>query len=777
MIELLKQILDKETDYFKFEKVALEVMEQHGYNGIRPFGGHKDKGVDASLEVFYEGKLREKIIFQFSMDKSSTNKVNNTLKTLKDNKIDYTQLVYVTSKQLRANEKIEIEKKGIEYGVTVVCFDQEMICNYLSRNNGELWLKYYPDPIQMALQNDKDNDLLGENAEYKNEILKAFFLFYKQNQDVKTKNLFIKEFIISFCASKYKVCVPIEDIISAMNEEFKLNTKEEIIRKIVGELTIEKSLSKIGECYLISRDMVTKYLSISDDIGSKINKIGDRIVDKIQNAEGYTICDSDYGKIINITKKYLLEVLKRYSLSIVSSIYNEDNNVYDPEVIVNSGLLYGLDPNLQKLFIYAASEVLSSKDKDIIETLYLLSMSYTSMYALGINPYLHEFYNSKLKGKSFILDTDFILDAIVSDFPENKGCKEIIKRMNSSGASIIIPYECLEECATHAKISWRTYDYFGDSLLSLPEDQVDNLVYNLFVKGYYYAKKKKKHLTFESYINNYYEKNDSIGYLYRLISESYPFIEIKYINDIAKIDEKDDEYIKIYTLLHEQAKKSKKAQYRTESDIEKLSHLDAKIFLAAKSKNGASIRRRPLGLNSYVVTKSFSFNISARLLGIEDNISTTKEALTAYFNMLGTEPINKKELASFIFSPILHFVSTELEDDIKKLAKLGFDLSDCSPTRLSYDIDSIMHSLLEGFNESSPSIQSYIHSDEYSELIRIAKSKGYKLSPIVDALHTEKNAQVARLTSQLDDALARNKVLELQVRRKKRYLKRTKRKH
>ncbi len=91
-------------------------------------------------------------------------------------------------------------------------------------------------------------------------------------------------------------------------------------------------------------------------------------------------------------------------------------------------------------------------------------------------------------------------------------------------------------------------------------------------------------MTFEMYLKNYYEKDNSIGFLSRIIEESIPFATIQSIDEVATIDPNSEEYTSTFALLHEQAQRSKKAQYRSEQEINEIAQLDTKIFLAAMSK-------------------------------------------------------------------------------------------------------------------------------------------------------------------------------------------------
>lgn len=766
-MNLLIALIERETDFFKFEKVATEVMYEFGYHNIIPFGGYKDKGVDSVEEKFFEGELKEKVIFQYTMESNSVYKAFNSLKKLYENNIKYTHFVYVTSKKMTTTERLKIEEKAKEYNIYATCYDQEAICFHLNKNNLEIWNKYYQNPIELFNKKESIDSSLDEIQ--KIEIMKGSFLFLEYNKT--NNNSLMKEYIVSLCASKYPCHISLNDIQDIFENSIKLSVSDDIIKNYVNELIKDKLIKKEDGGITVSSSTANKYINFQASIQNKIDTIGYKIAEKIRFTNS-SVTDSEYGKIINLTKQYIIEILKRYSIDIVNSIYGKnDKQYYDVQEITSLKFFSKIDPGIKNLFICSANEILTSKEQETIEIIHYLAMSYITMYALGINPYLNDLYNSKLQGKTFIADTDFILDTIVIENEAHKINKKLLENIHNSGGVIIIPIECIEECAQHARISINTYNYFGESLSSMPEDSSDQAIHNVFVKGYYHAKKTKKYLSFDKFLLNYYDRDNQNGFLIKIIEDSLPFVQIKSMDEIAVIDENSQEYIETFQLLKAQSLKSKKTQYRNSNEIDELVKLDTKIFLAAMSKNEYNNKKAPFRLNTYVITKSFSFNISARIRGIKDNISTTKESLSAYFDMFLRKPINKEYISDFIFNPITNFVSFELQEDIKKLAKLGIDLSDLSTSRLSYDIDKTLHTLLYGFKEED--INSFIQSDDYDSLVNLIKSKGYKLSPVYEALYNKNKKSMDKIQDELNEQKKKNEVLEKKLRRKEKHIKRT----
>lgn len=559
-IDFMMCALDVETDFFKFEKVAREVMFACGYSDIKPFGGYKDRGIDALSDNLYDGKLKERVIFQFSTDISSVNKVERTLKKLKDNKIEYTNFVYVTSKKVTSTDKIRIDEIARGFNVISTIFDQETICFYLDKDDGKLWLKYYQDPVSLLLKGKEDENFFTASDPHKKEILKAFLIFFQQRNDKSRKQTFINEIILSYCASMGSEPTEIEKIKQACEDKFRLAIDLQSLRTDLNGLVADKKLVRKGNGYIANATVAANYLTATSKITNSVNLIGYQIISKINSASGSILTDSDKGKILNITNLYIIEVLKRYAIDIVNSMYaiTSEPISYDVNIITTSEIFSPLSERIKKLFIIAAHETLTSNDDTVTQTLHLLAMSYTTMYALGIDPYLQELHASRLNNKQFIIDTDFILDALVKEGKEYSGNCNILEQLHKAGAEVIMPIECLDECALHAKIANRTYNYFGDTLTSTQEDMVESVVLNVFVKGFYYAKKQKKHLTFDYYLKNYFAKENPLGFLIRIVEETLPFVHIKKLDELSNIDMTSEQYIKTFELIKEHVQTTKK---------------------------------------------------------------------------------------------------------------------------------------------------------------------------------------------------------------------------
>jgi predicted nucleic acid-binding protein len=138
--------------------------------------------------------------------------------------------------------------------------------------------------------------------------------------------------------------------------------------------------------------------------------------------------------------------------------------------------------------IAAIADTLRSPTEEQATTMTRWTQAYLTFAVMGLDPTLNAFQASRFNKKTFILDTDVVLEAIVGDGVRSPGLRRLIASLLRMGARVLIPETVLVECVEHAQRSHTTYNYFGHALLQLTPAVVEERVWNVFVKGYYFAR-------------------------------------------------------------------------------------------------------------------------------------------------------------------------------------------------------------------------------------------------------------------------------------------------
>lgn len=162
-MDIIEYALSNYTDFLHFEQLCLEVLGYYGYPRIKKVGGYKDDGVDAiSSEIYYD-ETQTKRVFQFTMQKDTKGKVSDTTRKLDKNKIDYEELILVTS-QLVNNIDGLTKKYRLDNGKSLQIYDISTFVTILSQHR-DIFLRYFPD-IKSQIESDfyKEN-IFSDSAE------------------------------------------------------------------------------------------------------------------------------------------------------------------------------------------------------------------------------------------------------------------------------------------------------------------------------------------------------------------------------------------------------------------------------------------------------------------------------------------------------------------------------------------------------------------------------------------------------------------------------------
>ena len=278
MHNFIIRALDGETDYMKFEKIATGVMHEYGYTDIVPLGGCGDMGMDASETRFYEGKLKEKVVFQFTMSSRTLDKLKETIKKLKSNMIYFSKLVLVTSKSVSGTKHKKITEFAESCGVCVVIYDQKAICECCMRNEGRLWLRHYPDPIKSMFQENSNDNYENLNKSHKTEILKGSFLFFEYKKNNGSR-IFLEDIVASCCATNEGISH--SDVKVKLEEELNLDISIDLIKQIISSLEDKQIIFNKDNLYFPSKKFYDSYTRNNKALICKLDVIGDAIIQDI----------------------------------------------------------------------------------------------------------------------------------------------------------------------------------------------------------------------------------------------------------------------------------------------------------------------------------------------------------------------------------------------------------------------------------------------------------------------------------------------------------------
>ncbi len=343
-----------------------------------------------------------------------------------------------------------------------------------------------------------------------------------------------------------------------------------------------------------------------------------------------------------------------------------------------------LNHEIGELLISVISDILQKPTEEQAKTLANWSMAYLGLEIMSLDPTLREFQSTRLAQRTFILDTDYILDCIVKECPSSTVNIALLKALREIGCRIMLPKSCLSECVAHALISTRTYNHFGPRLFALSRELVDAQVGNVFVKGYYFGRLNgeiENTTSYEEYLSNYLEKTDSMSFFIEVVKDILPQgIEICDPSTLLETKITKDLVSKLSTALVQVNAKSRKSEYRSLENVERLAQLDAELFITTQALSRQFQQAgQTLGTSCcYLVTASGKYRRGAKILNLEDDVTTRPATLLGILHLVGHVNMSPSQYISLFENPMLIYAVGQSWIDIEALLESGITLKNKS---------------------------------------------------------------------------------------------------
>lgn len=399
-------------------------------------------------------------------------------------------------------------------------------------------------------------------------------------------------------------------------------------------------------------------------------------------------------------KKNIQEAMTLYAkLHGMENLVNEDNFKDDEdenEDIIKSAKM-GLDDLTGNLLVEVLSDVISNPTPFQLKTINLLMQSFISAQIMQIDPLLEQFEKDKLRSKTFIFDTDFVLNSITKHHSLSNDFRKLIKTLRKIGCNIVIPQEVLEEVIRHARRAEPNNSWFANSFEVLNDEYVEKEATNVFVKDYYMWKfKTKKADSIRKFMrDNYYDESKPDVFMKGVIENE---LKCKVLTEELQIpDELKKHEEELKGEIKKEIQLSFKNKWRDKEETESLAKTDSTLYLYTMSENEDARKDNNndiLSATAYLITYTTKSIRCAKAMGIHQDIVTRPEILINILQRIG-EFDNKGKMGLELFdNPFLTYVMRQNWQTVKKLADFGVDLHGKSITRLEYDLEEVLHELI-----------------------------------------------------------------------------------
>lgn len=752
-MDIIEYALTKYTDFFHFEQLCIEVLGYYGYPRIKKIGGYKDDGVDALSSVIYYDETQEIRVFQFTMQKDTKGKIIDTTKKLNYNGIHYEELVIVTSQVVNNIDGLT-KKYRLDNGKTLQIYDLSTFVTILGQHN-DVFLRYFPN-IKSQIESDffKDN-IFSDSADDQltMSMIKSTLLYSlspELNTQLQRKNLFDKS--VLSVLSLTTEGMSINEIANEFHSKFGRILVDSQLKASLERLQ-NKGLANFKEGkYNASKKAREEMLTGIAHVEQRTHAlISDIIAYTHVVAEGIKCSQDDDKQMMFNVQKTLNLFFKFYGTDLAIEI-----DTIVPEMVRQEELIkllsHNLNPDLAECLVYSLGCILCKPTDEQANIITLWAKAFIGTQLMKLDPMLGDFQRNAISDKSYILDTDFVLNCMVKHGRFSEAYSFLLKELMKMGCKIYIPDCVVQEVITHAEYSRRNYNYFRTTFDAIDESIVYEKVKNVFVIDFFVSQLKKTQSfsddSFSSYLSNIYEPSAPYDFMLEVMHSRLPkgiIIGDRSLQESAEIDPIERE--ELTKTIYDETIKTAKAAYRSEDENLQIAKTDADLFLTARNIN----KGQPIGQDkmllygkAYLITTSTRSIRCAKIKNIFSPVVAKPSVLIALISEIGIFDVSNKSIINLLGNPFLAEVVEQNWDGMKTLIDSGVDLRGKELPRLKHDLKHVIHSLLtvdypESYSENQEDIEDMTipkmeDFEQYIHYANILHNNGYKLIPAAERL-------------------------------------------
>lgn len=531
----------------------------------------------------------------------------------------------------------------------------------------------------------------NEATSYQTALLKVSYLMTKEGMQINLTNKQIFDTL---------VLVLIYDLTRNRNETIKSeDVCDELKKSIKVSLDnnkINATLSRLKKKKLIVSDGIK--LNVSDDYAHRMKQSDEGIHDDFHIITQWVLKELDKLIEFNLNEEQKEIVRTNVIDSIVGfhklyayDVLVENGNITDEQV--NSLLLNRSKNNLSKevsdCLILILGRLLSNPESKLKLILDKIRKTYLGLQLIGLDPKVRTTRETTHSGKTYVLDTDFVLNLVAIHSLKSPTYRKIIEILQKSNAKIVIPSEILEEVCVHAKYAHRSYQYFSSTSENLDLDLLLEKVNNVFVESYFNRPKEDLDVSFKVYLSNFYDEKDSLEFIKEYIED-----EISKNIEYYTLEQSEEPSSGVDPLRAELQEKilgltleTEKSEFRDEAENTRIARTDALMYMNFYKRN-----------NHSVITTSTRALKSAKDLSIYRNFYIKPLVILSYMELELSNNLEYKDISSILFNPFLHYTINDGWNEIKKVIDLGCDLKGAKITRLKRDLKDITTKILHDEN-------------------------------------------------------------------------------
>ena len=533
---------------------------------------------------------------------------------------------------------------------------------------------------------------------------------YKQNEAMEESQLRSVLLFSEFGKTHARTDMLPKAVLSIIIHEKGQSTLESVVKCFgpcyhheASRTEIEEAIRKLEDKHLI-QFVEGKYIAITESDTQKTNDFFANLDERTERLINSIIAKYEFirGKKDpnhSFLRKNITRALSLYlKLSGLNAVMSESEEGYQPVNNAVNLIIEKMDRVQAANLIDAIGQVVSNPSKEDLETLNIWAKAYVLTQVMKIDPTLADFKATKLRGKTFVLDTDIVLNLLASHARYSQQYRTMLNTLTDLGCKIIIPDEVVKDVEGHVRQAIDIYNQYGlDQIDNFPNVLLGGPKSNVFIEDYVKLRRQepsKKLMAFPTYLGNIYNFKDISVFKKRL----KPFIKNNVDNTLDVVDISEDEYAALMGNIMAKASDSIRGGERSYNKNKELSRDDARLFITLKSKNKELEHEHGHGMlkyKYYFLTQSKRTVKAAQELGQYDyDIICHPQALGSVLADVGMVDENELSIINLFENPFLAFTGTALWENIKPVLDAGVQVSFMEIQQLEYNAVQVIDDML-----------------------------------------------------------------------------------
>ena len=466
------------------------------------------------------------------------------------------------------------------------------------------------------------------------------------------------------------------------------------MKSILNKLVEEKLIDINGEQIIVRASAnAEKFIN---NVNERTKALINGIIERTQK---------EYGRCIDLKVKEKLASNIQQALSVYFKLAGfeffkkaQKSHENDAEDAVAVAMQNIGDNKLSNALIIALADTIHSDDEETRCILEIWGRAYMSTQVMNLDPSLRQFKLRQFSGKSFILDTDFVLNCLAKKARFSEEYSSVLNTLVSSNCQcdVIIPHEVVTEVNNHAKSALFLYGQFGESVMELPDVFLETQLSNVFIEDYVKIKRSDpeyQDLTFSNYLKNIvYPKRPS--FLEKKVSRISPKIKIGLDESFENVDN-DGRLKELKNAIFLDICKSEKGGRRDEKVNNEIAKTDAILYLTVYKKDEGLEDLFALSKKAYLLSRSTrSMKCAKRLKYDNCDVICTPKTLIAVFSEIGMVNTDNTSIINLFENPFLTYTAHRIWKDVEGLMSVGADIKYDDIDRLRYEYEDDVNDVL-----------------------------------------------------------------------------------